>query len=109
MAPTAQGQNRVNHNVEWVSKSYASFGDKFTTIMIKDLATLDLSPAVKGVDAIIHIASPLLNSSTPQLILNTAIRRRLCSQSSSRCRREAAATAPNPLLMAHIPSTYFIL
>jgi hypothetical protein len=70
MAPTAQGQDRVNHNVKWVSKSYASFDDRFTTTVIEDLATLDLSPAVKGVDAIIHIASPLLNSGTPQLILD---------------------------------------
>ncbi|KAH9969776.1 NAD-P-binding protein [Russula dissimulans] len=62
-----------SHNVERVSKSYASFGDRFTTVVIEDVATSDLSPAVKGVDAIMHVASPLSNSGSPQVVLDTAV------------------------------------
>jgi hypothetical protein len=38
-----------SHNVPRVSKSYESFGDRFTTATIDDLATSDLSHVVKGV------------------------------------------------------------
>jgi hypothetical protein len=38
-----------SHNVPRVSKSYESFGDRFTTTTVDDLATSDLSQAVKGV------------------------------------------------------------
>jgi hypothetical protein len=38
-----------SHNVSRVSKSYESFGDRFTTTTIDDLATSDFSQAVKGV------------------------------------------------------------
>ena len=65
-----------SHNVPRVSKSYESFGERFTTTIIDDIATSDFSEAVKGlyranllstleaecilgVDAIIHVASPL--------------------------------------------------
>ena len=37
-----------SHNVPRVSKSYESYGDRFTTTVIEDLATSDLSQAVKG-------------------------------------------------------------
>jgi hypothetical protein len=37
-----------SHNVPRVSKSYESFGDKFTSASIDDLATSDLSQVVKG-------------------------------------------------------------
>jgi hypothetical protein len=76
-----------SHNVPRLSKSYESFGDRFTTTVIDDIATSDLSQAVKGrvapiyylllevecilgVDAIIHVASPLSNSAAPQVILD---------------------------------------
>ena len=76
-----------SHNVARISKSYESFGDRFTTTVIDDIATSDLSQAVKvcitpisyllleaecilGVDAIIHVASPLSNSAAPQVILD---------------------------------------
>ncbi|KAH9983332.1 hypothetical protein BJV74DRAFT_886893 [Russula compacta] len=62
-----------SHNVPRVSKSYDSFGDRFTTTIIEDLATSDLSQAVKGVDAIIHVASPLAHAASPQVIINTAV------------------------------------
>jgi hypothetical protein len=75
-----------SHNVARITKSYESYGDRFTTTVIEDLATSDLSQAVKGscglpflyseaecvpgVDAIIHVASPLANAASPQVILD---------------------------------------
>ncbi|KAI0294334.1 NAD-P-binding protein [Multifurca ochricompacta] len=56
-------------NVSRISKSYESFGERFTTTVIEDLATSDLSEAIKGVDAIIHVASPLANAGSPEVIL----------------------------------------
>jgi hypothetical protein len=37
-----------SHNVPRISKSYESFGNRFTTTIIDDLATSDLSQAIKG-------------------------------------------------------------
>ena len=75
-----------SHNVGRVSKSHESFGDRFSTVTIDDLVTSDLQAAVKGtrcadatsislkhvlgVDAIIHVASPLPNTGTPEVILD---------------------------------------
>jgi hypothetical protein len=77
-----------SHNVARVSKSYESFGDRFTTVVIDDLLTSDLLVAVKGmqhavpvyssdtelilgVDAIIHVASP--SSATPNVVLEVCV------------------------------------
>jgi len=62
-----------SHNVPRIRKSYESFGDRFTTTVIDDIATSDFSQAVEGVDVIMHVASPLPNSSTPQAILDGAV------------------------------------
>ena len=77
-----------SHNVARVSKSHESFGDRFSTVTIDDLITSDLQAAVKGtrcagavssstslkhvlgVDAIIHVASPLPNAATPEVVLD---------------------------------------
>ena len=81
-----------SHNVASVSKGYESFGDRFATTVIEDLTTSDLSQAVKGsvqtlqflcpgieyvldVDAIIHVASPLAYSASPQVILDVRLLR----------------------------------
>jgi hypothetical protein len=37
-----------SQTVPRISKSYDSFGDRFTTTVIDDIATSDLSQAVKG-------------------------------------------------------------
>ena len=37
-----------SHNVPRISKGYESFGNRFTTTIIDDLITSDLSQAVKG-------------------------------------------------------------
>jgi nucleoside-diphosphate-sugar epimerase len=77
-----------SHNVARVSKSHKSFGDRFSTVTIDDLVTSDLQAVVKGtrcaraasssmslkhvlgVNAIIHVASPLPNTATPEVILD---------------------------------------
>ena len=76
-----------SQNVSRVRKGYESFGERFTTTVIDDLATSDFSDAVKGlfranmlptleaecilgVDAIIHVASPLPATAAPQGILD---------------------------------------
>jgi hypothetical protein len=77
-----------SHNVAHVSKSHESFGDRFSTVAIDDLVTSDLQAAVKGtrctgaasgsislrhvlgVDAIIHVASPLAHAATPDVVLD---------------------------------------
>lgn len=82
-----------SHNVARVGKGYESYGDRFATTVIEDLRTSDLSQAVKGcvdslvlilcrgidyildVDAIIHVASPLAYSASPQVILDVRLLR----------------------------------
>lgn len=83
-----------SHNVVHISKGYESFGDRFAATTIEDLTTSDLSQAVKGscrlsslrflcpgieyaldVDAIIHVASPLAYSASPQVILDVRLLR----------------------------------
>jgi hypothetical protein len=77
-----------SHNVARVCKSHESFGDRFSTVTIDDLVTSDLHAAVKGtrcagaasssmslkhvlgVDAIIHVASPLPNTTSPEVVLD---------------------------------------
>ncbi|KAI9464922.1 NAD-P-binding protein [Lactarius psammicola] len=62
-----------SHNVTRVNKSYESFGDRFSAVAIDDLVTSDLLAVVKGVDAIIHVASPAPSSATPDVILEAAV------------------------------------
>jgi len=69
---TVRGAVR-SHNVARVSKSHESFGDRFSTVTIDDLITSDLQAAVKGVDAIIHVASPLAHTAAPDVVLDGAI------------------------------------
>ncbi|KAH9039297.1 hypothetical protein EDB85DRAFT_1887481 [Lactarius pseudohatsudake] len=61
-----------SRNVARVNKSYESFGDKFSVTAIDDLVTSDLSDAVKGVDAIIHVAYALPNAN-PGVVLDAAV------------------------------------
>ncbi|KAF8271941.1 NAD-P-binding protein [Lactarius quietus] len=69
---TVRGAVR-SHNVARVSKNHESFGDRFSTVVIDDLVTSDLEAAVRGVDAIIHVASPLAHTAAPDVILDTAV------------------------------------
>ena len=78
---------RSNSVARVVKGYYESYGDRFATTVIEDLITSDLSQAVRGlynspvpippgiqhvlgVDAIIHVASPLAHSASPQVTIN---------------------------------------
>jgi len=67
-----------SHYVLRISKSYESFGDRSTTTVIDDVATLDFLEVVKGVDVIIHVASPLPNTADPQAIPDAAVSGTTC-------------------------------
>ncbi|KAI0065632.1 NAD(P)-binding protein [Artomyces pyxidatus] len=42
-----------------VKENYRSFGDAFQLVVVENIITSDLSVAAKGVDAIVHVASPV--------------------------------------------------
>ncbi|TFY69960.1 hypothetical protein EVG20_g2920 [Dentipellis fragilis] len=52
-----------------VKAAYASFGDRFDVALVDDLATSDLSGAFEGVDALIHVGSPLAGKATPEVLI----------------------------------------
>ncbi|KAA1470844.1 NAD(P)-binding protein [Dentipellis sp. KUC8613] len=52
-----------------VQAAYASFGDRFEIVVVDDLATSDLSHALAGVDALIHVGSPLAGKATPEVLI----------------------------------------
>ncbi|KAJ7457489.1 hypothetical protein FB451DRAFT_1098187 [Mycena latifolia] len=52
---------------------YASYGDQFETVKITDIARDTFSEALVGVDAVIHLASPLPGQLEPAALLATAI------------------------------------
>ncbi|THH15862.1 hypothetical protein EW146_g4680 [Bondarzewia mesenterica] len=56
-----------------LQSAYAPFGDKFEAVAVDDLATSDLTEAFKGVDALIHVGSPLPGAAEAQVVLNGAI------------------------------------
>ncbi|KAA1470846.1 NAD-P-binding protein [Dentipellis sp. KUC8613] len=56
-----------------VKAAYASFGDRFDIAVVDDLATSDLSAAFKGIDALIHVGSPLANKATPEVLMKSAV------------------------------------
>ena len=91
-----------SRNVTRVNKSYESFGDRFSVTVIDDLVTSDLSGAVKGmrcvgplvpvssypmaehilgVDAIIHVASPLPNANA-DVVLDVRSSQTFCCQTT---------------------------
>ncbi|KAI0055423.1 NAD-P-binding protein [Artomyces pyxidatus] len=56
-----------------LQESYKSFGDRFQVAIVEDIATSDLSEAFKGVDAIIHVASPLAGAASAEVVLRSAV------------------------------------
>ncbi|TFY64335.1 hypothetical protein EVG20_g5981 [Dentipellis fragilis] len=56
-----------------VQAAYASFGDRVEIVVVEDLATSDLSHALKGVDALIHVGSPLAGKATPEVLIKSAV------------------------------------
>ncbi|KAJ6454116.1 hypothetical protein C8R45DRAFT_882125 [Mycena sanguinolenta] len=53
--------------------SYASYGDRFESIKMTDITYDQFPEALVGVDAIIHVASPLPGRADPATILKAAI------------------------------------
>ncbi|TFY56927.1 hypothetical protein EVG20_g8742 [Dentipellis fragilis] len=56
-----------------VQAAYASFGDRFQIAVVDDLTTSDLSEAFKGVDALIHVGSPLAGKAPQSTLIKGAI------------------------------------
>ncbi|KAJ7448377.1 hypothetical protein FB451DRAFT_1147596 [Mycena latifolia] len=52
---------------------YASYGDRFQTVKITDIAHDQFPEALLGVDAVIHLASPLPGQLEPAALLATAV------------------------------------
>lgn len=50
-----------------LQKSYAKFGKQFEAVTVNEIATDQFPDALKGVDAVIHSASPL--GGTPEELL----------------------------------------
>jgi hypothetical protein len=55
--------------VDLLKASYAKHKDKFDAVNISDIATGDFPEALKGVDAVIHTASPLPDRAPADVIL----------------------------------------
>ncbi|EIM81632.1 NAD-P-binding protein [Stereum hirsutum FP-91666 SS1] len=56
-----------------VRDAYKSYGDQFELVVVDDFATSDLSGALQGVDAVIHVASPLPGATSVEVILTSAV------------------------------------
>ncbi|KAA1470841.1 NAD(P)-binding protein [Dentipellis sp. KUC8613] len=56
-----------------VQAAYASFGDRFQIVVVDDLATDDLTEAFKGVDALIHVGSPLAGKAPTDILIKSAV------------------------------------
>ncbi|KAI0050522.1 NAD-P-binding protein [Auriscalpium vulgare] len=55
--------------------AYASFGTKFEVAVVEDLGASDLKDAFRGIDALIHVASPLPGSQAVDVVLKNAVSR----------------------------------
>lgn len=55
-----------------LQKSYASFGTQFEAVRIDDLATDQFPDVLKGIDAVVHAASPLPGQGTPEQIFKVS-------------------------------------
>ncbi|KAJ7187376.1 hypothetical protein C8R46DRAFT_1059584 [Mycena filopes] len=58
--------------VEHLKAIYASYGDRVDVIEIADISQDQFPDALKGVDGIIHLASPLAGREAPEAMLATA-------------------------------------
>ncbi|TFY64340.1 hypothetical protein EVG20_g5977 [Dentipellis fragilis] len=56
-----------------VQKAYESFGNRFQIAVVDDLATSDLTDAFKGVDALIHVGSPLAGKAPQDVLIKSAV------------------------------------
>jgi nucleoside-diphosphate-sugar epimerase len=56
-----------------VKEVFASFGEKIEIVPVDDIVNSDLSEALKGVDAVEHIAAPLSTRGEPGVIVSGAV------------------------------------
>ncbi|KDQ50505.1 hypothetical protein JAAARDRAFT_141870, partial [Jaapia argillacea MUCL 33604] len=59
--------------VALVKQGFAKYQDRFEVTPVDDVATSDLTEALKGVEAVIHVASPLAGVADAKTTLDTAI------------------------------------
>ncbi|KAI0314287.1 hypothetical protein OF83DRAFT_461726 [Amylostereum chailletii] len=59
--------------VDYVKEGFASFGDKLEVVTVEDIATSDMTQALAGVDAIVHVAAPLARRGGPDVLMSGAI------------------------------------
>lgn len=51
---------------------YAEFSDQFEAVTVNDIAIDQFPDALRGVDAVIHTASPLAGRGTPEEVLRVS-------------------------------------
>jgi hypothetical protein len=70
-----------------LKSSYAGYGDRFESVKITDIAHDQFPEALVGVDAIIHLASPLPGRAEPAALLAVCrLTKRICRPDCSCCR-----------------------
>ncbi|TFY81784.1 hypothetical protein EWM64_g2229 [Hericium alpestre] len=56
-----------------VRADYASYGEKFEVAVVDDVAISDLTPALRDVNALVHVASPMPFRASPEDTLRSAV------------------------------------
>ncbi|KAI0063492.1 NAD(P)-binding protein, partial [Artomyces pyxidatus] len=59
--------------VNYVKEGSASYGDQLEVVAVDELATGDLTEALKGVKAVVHVAAPLPSGQGPEVLVNGAV------------------------------------
>ncbi|KAI0305657.1 hypothetical protein B0F90DRAFT_1916110 [Multifurca ochricompacta] len=59
--------------VNIVKEGWLSYGHKFEVVAVDDLATGDLTDALKGVGAIVHVAAPLAMAGPPDVVISVRV------------------------------------
>ncbi|KAA1467423.1 NAD-P-binding protein [Dentipellis sp. KUC8613] len=62
-----------SQKIDKLRAAYKSYGDKFEAVVVDDIALSDWTDALRGVRALIHIASPLGNGDAPEYVLRSAV------------------------------------
>jgi len=55
---SVRGTVRSKAKGDAIQRRYSHLGDKFDIVVVNDLVTGDLTEALKGISAVIHVASP---------------------------------------------------
>ncbi|KAI0266720.1 hypothetical protein BC834DRAFT_110399 [Gloeopeniophorella convolvens] len=59
--------------VSCVEDSWHTYGDQLEVVAVDDLAAADLTEALEGVSAILHVAAPLASAGPPDAIISGAV------------------------------------